>query len=201
MLMRLRLGRIGAACSVLVCIASAGQASPPAVRWTHRAPGWGEPAATGALAYFMTREHEVVALEAATGALRWRVSTGGRGDTPWGTATAITGTWTGTVTDQLRGVGQLRFTARGIDTTATGTFTLSFTGGTNELSGDVTVSATDQPTIDLFFRARGAPGCPPGEGSVLHARTALTGSRMTGTYRDLLACGFIGGGSIEVTRQ
>jgi hypothetical protein len=116
-------------------------------------------------------------------------------------ATALAGTWAGTVTDQLRGVGQLRFTARGFDATATGTFTLSFTSGMNELSGDVTVSSTNQPTIDLFFRARGAPGCPPGEGSVLHARTALDGVRMTGTYRDLLACGFVGGGSIEVTRQ
>ncbi|MEO5820476.1 MAG: hypothetical protein ABIT71_08205 [Vicinamibacteraceae bacterium] len=114
---------------------------------------------------------------------------------------SVEGSWSGTVTDQLRGVGQLRFSARGFDATATGTFTLSFSESGHDLSGDVTVSSTDQPTIDLFFRARGAPGCPTGEGSVLHARTALDGNRMTGTYRDLLACGSIGGGSLEATRR
>jgi outer membrane protein assembly factor BamB len=91
MLMRVRLGRIAAACGLLVCTAAASDASPPAIRWTHAATGWGEPATAGGLAYFMTREHEVVALDAGTGALRWRVSTGGRGDAPWGSAIRVAG--------------------------------------------------------------------------------------------------------------
>ncbi|MEO5820477.1 MAG: PQQ-binding-like beta-propeller repeat protein [Vicinamibacteraceae bacterium] len=80
-------------CGVVALTSATGGAAPtdPALRWTHRAEGWGEPAAAGSLAYFMTRQHEVVALDATTGALRWRVSTGGAGNAPWGSAIRVAG--------------------------------------------------------------------------------------------------------------
>ena len=59
-------------------------AGAPVVRWQLPLPGWGEPAADGSAAYVLTRAHEVVALDAATGSLRWRAPTGGPGDAPTG---------------------------------------------------------------------------------------------------------------------
>ena len=56
-------------------LASAAPASPratPVVRWQLPLPGWGEPAADDSAAYFLTRTHEVVSVDAATGSIRWR---------------------------------------------------------------------------------------------------------------------------------
>jgi outer membrane protein assembly factor BamB len=57
----------------------------PAVRWQLALPGWGEPAADDSAAYFLTRTHEVVSVDAGTGSIRWRSHTGGTGDVPTGT--------------------------------------------------------------------------------------------------------------------
>jgi outer membrane protein assembly factor BamB len=63
--------------------------STPVWLWRQTLHGWGEPAADGGSAFVLTREHEVVALAAATGAIRWRVHTGGDGKAPWGSAVRL----------------------------------------------------------------------------------------------------------------
>jgi len=62
----------------------------PSVRWQLPLPGWGEPAVDDAAAYFLTRAHELVSVDAVTGAIRWRSSTGGGGDFPTGTQVRLT---------------------------------------------------------------------------------------------------------------
>jgi outer membrane protein assembly factor BamB len=69
-------------------LASAGPApvrTAPVVRWQVPLPGWGEPAADDSAAYFLTRTHEVVSIDAASGSIRWRTDTGGAGEVPTGT--------------------------------------------------------------------------------------------------------------------
>jgi outer membrane protein assembly factor BamB len=61
------------------------QRAMPVVRWQLPLPGWGEPAADDSTAYFLTRTHEVVSVDAATGSIRWRSHSGGAGDVPTGT--------------------------------------------------------------------------------------------------------------------
>jgi outer membrane protein assembly factor BamB len=61
------------------------KATPTAV-WTHAVDGWGEPAVDGDSIYLLTREHAVAAVDATTGAVRWRVTTGGGGDGILGSA-------------------------------------------------------------------------------------------------------------------
>jgi outer membrane protein assembly factor BamB len=71
---------------------STGQASPsqwPVARWQQALPGWGEPAADASAAYFLTRDHEVVAVDIATGSLKWRTRTGGTGEVPSGTVVRL----------------------------------------------------------------------------------------------------------------
>lgn len=62
----------------------------PTVRWQLGFPGWGEPAADDDAAYFLTRNHEVLSVDAATGGIRWRIGTGGTGDVPSGTHVRLT---------------------------------------------------------------------------------------------------------------
>jgi hypothetical protein len=62
----------------------------PAVRWQLPVPGWGEPAADDSAAYFLTRTHEVLSIDGATGTIRWRSATGGAGDVPSGTQVRLT---------------------------------------------------------------------------------------------------------------
>ena len=71
--------------TALVSAAPAPQRATPVVRWQLPLPGWGEPAADDSAAYFLTRTHEVVSVDAATGSIRWRSHTGGAGDVPTGT--------------------------------------------------------------------------------------------------------------------
>ncbi len=66
------------------------RSSTPGVRWQLPLPGWGEPAADHSAAYFLTRAHEIVAIDAASGAIRWRSPTGGLGDVPSGTQVRLT---------------------------------------------------------------------------------------------------------------
>ena len=65
--------------------AAAPRRATPVVRWQLSLPGWGEPAADDSAAYFLTRTHEVLSIDAATGSIRWRSDTGGAGDVPTGT--------------------------------------------------------------------------------------------------------------------
>jgi len=57
----------------------------PLVRWQLPVPGWGEPAVDDSAAYFLTRTHEVLSVDASTGSIRWRSTTGGGGEVPTGT--------------------------------------------------------------------------------------------------------------------
>lgn len=71
--------------------AAARPADPPTV-WRQAYHGWGEPATGGGSAYVLTREHDVLALDATTGAPRWRGFTGGTGEVPLGSAVRLTTT-------------------------------------------------------------------------------------------------------------
>jgi outer membrane protein assembly factor BamB len=62
----------------------------PAIVWRQAYHGWGEPATGGGSTYALTREHDVLALDAATGAPRWRAFTGGAGEVPLGSAVRLT---------------------------------------------------------------------------------------------------------------
>ena len=64
-------------------------AAAPRSRWRHAIPGWGEPAAGGAMAFVLTQGHEVLALDARTGTLRWHRRTGGSGSTPRGSVVRL----------------------------------------------------------------------------------------------------------------
>jgi outer membrane protein assembly factor BamB len=74
----------------LTSAAPAPPPSPPGVRWQLPVPGWGEPAADDSAAYFLTRTHEVLSIDGATGTIRWRSATGGTGDVPSGTQVRLT---------------------------------------------------------------------------------------------------------------
>jgi hypothetical protein len=114
---------------------------------------------------------------------------------------ALDGTWSGQVADRVRGAGQVQLVVAGYEATALGTFAIEFAAPASRLVGDATADTRDSPTVDLYLRAPGAPGCQAGQGLVLHARLALTENRLTGTYDDLVPCGEPGGGSIALTRR
>ena len=71
--------------TALASAAPAPRRTAPVIRWQLPLPGWGEPAADDSAAFFLTRTHEVVCVDAATGSIRWRSHTGGSGDVPTGT--------------------------------------------------------------------------------------------------------------------
>lgn len=64
----------------------------PSTVWRQAYHGWGEPATGGGTAYVLTRTHDVLALDAATGEPRWRGFTGGTGEVPLGSAVRLTTT-------------------------------------------------------------------------------------------------------------
>jgi len=76
--------------AAIVSAAPAPRRSTPVVRWQLALPGWGEPAADDSAAYFLTRAHEVVSVDAARGSIRWRSHTGGAGEVPTGTQVRLT---------------------------------------------------------------------------------------------------------------
>ncbi len=63
---------------------------PPNI-WHVAGDGRGLPAAEASTAYFLSAQHEVLAINADNGALRWRQSTGEPGDTTFGSALVIAG--------------------------------------------------------------------------------------------------------------
>jgi outer membrane protein assembly factor BamB len=70
---------------------SAAPARPPAVHWRQPLAAWGQPAVDDSTAFVLTRQHEVAALDLATGAIRWRAYTGGPGDSPLGSSVRLAG--------------------------------------------------------------------------------------------------------------
>jgi len=74
----------------LVSASPVPQPATPGVRWQLPVRGWGEPAADDSAAYFLTRTHEVLSVDGATGSIRWRSATGGAGDVPSGTQVRLT---------------------------------------------------------------------------------------------------------------
>jgi outer membrane protein assembly factor BamB len=63
----------------------------PRSLWRHAIPGWGEPAASGALVYVLSQSHDVLAIDGSSGAVRWRSRTGGAGGVPWGSVVRVAG--------------------------------------------------------------------------------------------------------------
>jgi outer membrane protein assembly factor BamB len=61
------------------------------VRWRLALPSWGQPAADAEAVYVLTRSHELIALEARTGAILWRGATGGDGEVPAGSVVRLAG--------------------------------------------------------------------------------------------------------------
>ena len=73
---------------------SAGEAADiraPTRVWRTTLQGWGEPASDGSSIYVLSREHELVSLDRATGAPVWRTPTGGPGEATWGSVVRLAG--------------------------------------------------------------------------------------------------------------
>jgi outer membrane protein assembly factor BamB len=78
----------------LTVIAARGPAGGAAVvvpRWRVAGEGRGVPAVFGSIVYFLTKRHEVVAVEASTGVVIWRRSTGEPGDETLGSSVLVSG--------------------------------------------------------------------------------------------------------------
>jgi outer membrane protein assembly factor BamB len=78
----------------LTVIAPRGPAGGAAVvvpRWRVAGEGRGVPAVCGSIVYFLTKRHEVVAVEASTGVVVWRRSTGEPGDETLGSSVLVSG--------------------------------------------------------------------------------------------------------------
>jgi outer membrane protein assembly factor BamB len=77
---------------VLAAAALAGAAAvEPQVIWQARAEGWGTPAADATTVYFVTKTHEVVALDIQTGRERWRADTDESGNETLGFGAVVAG--------------------------------------------------------------------------------------------------------------
>jgi len=64
---------------------------PPTVLWSVAAEGWGQPASDGRSVYFLTRSHDVVAVRAADGEVRWRARTQSSRGVPDGSRLVVAG--------------------------------------------------------------------------------------------------------------
>jgi outer membrane protein assembly factor BamB len=93
----LLVGTVGAcALSAGVVVPQADRMTPfgpsaPAVIWRTSGEGRGRPATDGSTAFFLTARHEVLALDAKTGVLNWRRSTGEPGESTAGSAVVVVG--------------------------------------------------------------------------------------------------------------
>ena len=77
---------------VLAAAALAGAAAlEPHVIWQVRAEGWGTPAADATTAYFVTKNHHVVALDIETGRERWKADTNEPGNETFGFGAVVAG--------------------------------------------------------------------------------------------------------------
>ena len=66
-------------------------ATRPVPLWRVPAEGRGVPALAGSTAYFLTKRHDVVAVDAATGIVRWRVGTREPGEETLGSSILVSG--------------------------------------------------------------------------------------------------------------
>ncbi len=82
------LGHRGPGAALLALTSTDGVASP---LWRVDGEAWGSPAIHGSTVYFLTKTHEVVALDADTGTERWRARTGESGPTTSGSALFVAG--------------------------------------------------------------------------------------------------------------
>jgi hypothetical protein len=113
----------------------------------------------------------------------------------------IEGTWTGTLTDNATGVGELQLTAAGYDNIATGSFTLQFSGRP-PLRGDVSAIVRGPANIVILLSTHASTdlACPQA-GTMYRAPVALNGSRLSGTFSPVIPCPLLRGGTIELTRR
>jgi outer membrane protein assembly factor BamB len=111
---------------LVISATAAAAAPPPVVRWHLATPGWGEPAVDADAAYFLTRAHEVVALDRTSGTLRWRTSTDGDGEVPVGSVVRLGGsrviTGDGAIVAFDRATGRRSWTYRPPDGDSPGVF-------------------------------------------------------------------------------
>lgn len=112
----------------------------------------------------------------------------------------IEGTWAGSMIDRSAGTGQIQLTASGVETLATGTFTLAFADPSANVSGVVLGRTQNAPAIELSLAIQTAGRDCPAGGTVF-AHVTLSGTRMTGTYDQGIGCPLLGGGSIELSKR
>jgi hypothetical protein len=113
----------------------------------------------------------------------------------------IEGTWAGSMIDRSAGTGQIQLTASGIETLATGTFTLAFADSSANVSGVVLGRTQNAPAIELSLAIQSAGRDCLAPGGTVFAHVTLSGSRMTGTYDAGVGCPLLGGGSIELSKR
>ena len=113
----------------------------------------------------------------------------------------IEGTWAGSMIDRSAGTGQLQLTASGIETLATGTFTLAFADPSANVSGVVLGRTQNAPAIELSLAIQSAGRDCLAPGGTVFAHVTLSGSRMTGTYDAGVGCPLLGGGAIELSKR
>jgi hypothetical protein len=90
------MGRAAVVCLALWLAAAAssrflGGAAVVAPLWHVAGEGRGMPAASGSTVYFLTKRHEVVAVDASTGKARWRRTTGEPGHETLGSSILVSG--------------------------------------------------------------------------------------------------------------
>src|SRR5947207_12318938 len=64
---------------------------PPVVVWRAAGEGHGQPVVDGGSVYFLSRHHEVIALDASVGTERWRQNTGEPGTATDGSTLVVAG--------------------------------------------------------------------------------------------------------------
>ena len=121
---------------------------------------------------------------------------------PGPTRVAIEGTWQGTLTDRTGVESQMAMTITGIETSASGTFALSFDDASKNARGIVLASTIDVPTVHLTLNIQQAgPGCTGTPGVFYHARVALAGNVLDGDYEPAFGCDLLTRGAIRLTRR
>jgi hypothetical protein len=107
---------------------------------------------------------------------------------------ALTGTWTGTITDNLAGVGSLLFTISQTGNQLTGTWQSTFPDSTNNGGGTLSGTINDS-SIALTLAAAQPRAC-----SFTVAATRDNDHHFSGTYV-ALNCTRVENGTLEVNRQ
>ncbi len=85
----LMLPMVGAFGAGVVLVAHAADGAAGEVAWHLRGEGQGTPVAAASSVYFLTKRHEVIAVDAARGAIRWRRPTGSTGSTTVGSSLIV----------------------------------------------------------------------------------------------------------------